>query len=397
MDTKEQIEDIRLDELDYSETRTRAALSEVAVNEYAEMLRAGIKLDPPVVFRTADGRLHPSSGEHRKEAHKAAGKDVMRCVVREGTKWNAIYTGILDNQKHGVRITAADKRHIVCTVLRERSDYSDNKIAHLCGVDGKTVGKYRSELEATKEIPQTEERVGRDDRTRRVGRQDAEPAAQPSVTPPAASTGCPGCGGEWINDGEGERFCPDCNTVHPDNPRSDPDASSPAFSLPKFGMDQVAYTANANDDFAEVVAQHNGRLRVIVYQMGRVKERAKERDVPVSPNNTDAVTWALKDMGFIQEAPWELDRLRPEYDDPNYEPPPHVPTPMYQQWAEDHAVLEFLFQKRELPKRGNLKFWGEVDKLLGKVRRGNGNEFTYDNYVEFCDKWDAKFPVNVAA
>jgi DNA-binding transcriptional regulator YhcF (GntR family) len=64
------------------------------------------------------------------------------------------------NQKHGLRRNRADKRLAVQQALLhpQGAGLSDREIARHCGVDHKTVGRVRSELEASGEIPRITER-----------------------------------------------------------------------------------------------------------------------------------------------------------------------------------------------------------------------------------------------
>src|SRR4051812_10725073 len=60
-------------------TQARTGNNEDTVADYAERIRAGKELPPPVVFRDADGKLWLADGFHRVEAHarnKARGVEV---------------------------------------------------------------------------------------------------------------------------------------------------------------------------------------------------------------------------------------------------------------------------------------------------------------------------------
>src|SRR4051794_40618994 len=113
---------IRLDKLDYSQTQTRAAVDEKAIDDYAQLLRDGVQLEPALVFKDNDG-LYPATGKHRAEAYRKLGRREMPCIIRRGGRFGAIEAGIVDNLKHqGVRISIADKRHNIDLVLRERPE-----------------------------------------------------------------------------------------------------------------------------------------------------------------------------------------------------------------------------------------------------------------------------------
>src|SRR5689334_3576782 len=101
---------LKLDLLDYSLTRTRAGLQESAIAEYEQMIRDGMTLEPALVYKAPDGKLFPATGEHRKEAYGRAGMQAMPCMIKPGSRWDAICEGIKDN-RHGAKLTTADKRH----------------------------------------------------------------------------------------------------------------------------------------------------------------------------------------------------------------------------------------------------------------------------------------------
>lgn len=148
--------------------QTRKKLNPEAINDYAEVIKAGGTLDPPVLFD--DGKdFWLSAGHHRMAAYKMAGQTRMPCIVKHGSKWDAIAFGIKDDLAHkGERLSNADKRNAVEMVLKEKPEMSDRAVAELCGVNDKTVGRYRTNLQSTAEIPQLANRVGKDGRTRDV-------------------------------------------------------------------------------------------------------------------------------------------------------------------------------------------------------------------------------------
>jgi hypothetical protein len=146
-------------------TQTRANQSQEAIDEYAELIRDGGELDAAIVYSDGE-KYHRATGGHRLEAYRAAGRSTMPCIVRQGTRWDAIQEGIKDNQRHrGVRLTNADKAHNVRLVLKEHPEMGDNAIADLVGVSHNTVSKYRHEMEETGQIDKSSHRVGRDGRT----------------------------------------------------------------------------------------------------------------------------------------------------------------------------------------------------------------------------------------
>lgn len=58
-------------------------------------------------------------------------------------------------------LTVAQRRELAARLLREDACQTDRKVASAVGCDHKTVGKVRSELASTGEIPSSEETIGR--------------------------------------------------------------------------------------------------------------------------------------------------------------------------------------------------------------------------------------------
>src|SRR5262245_18524304 len=150
---------LALDLLGNDATQTRAELRQQAINEYADKLREGDVLDPAIAYQ--DGcDYFLSAGFHRREAYRAAGKKEMPCIVRKGSKWDAIQAGIQDNSKHvGERLTRNDKRHIVRLILELQPAMSDRQIADLAQVSHGTVGRIRENLVSTGQIDQLDKRT----------------------------------------------------------------------------------------------------------------------------------------------------------------------------------------------------------------------------------------------
>jgi hypothetical protein len=223
---KSEVVMIRLGELDTTTVKTRVELSPEAIDEYAANVVKGIEMPPGKVVEI-DGRKVLVGGLHRLRALQRAGRQEMACLVSTGTKWDALATGIADNATHGVRLSMKDRRHNIGLLLKERPKASDSDIAAVAHADPKTVKSVRDELEATKEIPRTDERVGRDGRTRKVPQREQQPAEK--------STGYPACQHEWENDGHGSRYCAKCNAPHPGDV-SDGDGTAAAVNAPAEGQ-----------------------------------------------------------------------------------------------------------------------------------------------------------------
>lgn len=182
------LRDLRLD----GDTQARAGLDDETVADYADKIRAGVALPPPVAF--FDGsRYWLADGFHRAEATRKVGASSMDVEVRKGTREDAIWFACGANQGHGLRRTNADKRRAVEMALRLKPESTNRAIAEHVGVDDKTVAAVRSQLESTAEVPQSPKRTGRDGRTTSTGSDAKKKAArerkaqEPAPAPVAAS------------------------------------------------------------------------------------------------------------------------------------------------------------------------------------------------------------------
>ncbi len=157
------LDKIRID----GDTQPRAGISTSLVADYAEAMEAGNADFPPAVvfFDGADYWL--ADGFHRWHAANKNDLDGIYCEIHNGTVDDARWYSYSANQTHGQRRSNADKEKAVKAALLhpKGAGMSDTSIAEHVGVDVKTVGKYRSELVSTMEIPESTSRQGRDGRT----------------------------------------------------------------------------------------------------------------------------------------------------------------------------------------------------------------------------------------
>ena len=134
--------------------QSRAETNDDLVDEYASMMRDGVQFDPAQGVRDEAGQTFIWDGLHRAEAAKLA-EVLLLIEVRPGTQRDAEWLALSANQKHGLRRSRKDKQRVVRSALLHPygANLSDREIARHCGVDHKTVGKVRAELETTGEIP----------------------------------------------------------------------------------------------------------------------------------------------------------------------------------------------------------------------------------------------------
>lgn len=146
--------------------QSRAEVDLDLVEEYAGMMADGVGFDPCDAI-TDGSRVYIWDGFHRGEAAKKSGT-LLLVRQRPGTHEEAQWLALAANQKHGLKRSNADKQKIVRLALLHPAGakLSDRQIAQHCGVNDKTVGKIRAEMESTAEIPQLETRIGADGRER---------------------------------------------------------------------------------------------------------------------------------------------------------------------------------------------------------------------------------------
>lgn len=142
-------------------TQSRVEIDTDVVADYAEAVKAGIEFPPITVYHDgADYWL--ADGFHRFHAHKQAGKASIAAEVMTGTAREAILHSLGANGTHGLRRTNADKRKAALTMLAdaEWAEWSDRKIAEVCGVSNTFVSNLRKpEKVSTVDTPAAEKVV----------------------------------------------------------------------------------------------------------------------------------------------------------------------------------------------------------------------------------------------
>jgi len=143
------LNNIRLD----GGTQTRARINEEVIEEYAVDMKAGSAFPPLIVFH--DGKNYwLADGFHRWGAAKNLEIDSIECDVRQGTLEDAQWFSYAANRANGMRRTNDDKVRAVKSALRHcKGERGDREISRHVGVTQPTVGKYRTELEASGDVP----------------------------------------------------------------------------------------------------------------------------------------------------------------------------------------------------------------------------------------------------
>jgi hypothetical protein len=132
-------------------TQPRAAVRKDVTEEYAELMRSGVKFPPLVVFH--DGEIYwLADGFHRiSAALQTFPNDPIEVEVIQGTLSEAQWYSFGVNRSHGLRRTNEDKERAVRSALAHPNcqGFSDAAIAEHVGVHRNTVLKIRRESMAT--------------------------------------------------------------------------------------------------------------------------------------------------------------------------------------------------------------------------------------------------------
>lgn len=229
------------------------ALDQEAVLDYAAHID---DLPPMVVFKIPgeDGYLL-AAGFHRIAAHRLAGATHGRVIVREGSRADAAEYADLDNLRHGLQLSRAERREVIRRQLKRHPDWSDVRLASACFTTDKTVRSVREALEQTSEIPRLDVLVGADgiERPRTVSRPTPPPEPPPAPLPepvevvadeagePEAgvcarcigSKVCQTCKGTGMDPRDKHSYCPECGPNGADGrcPACVDDAAGPEQDL----------------------------------------------------------------------------------------------------------------------------------------------------------------------
>lgn len=171
----------------------RKSINGKVVKEYAEIFDV---LPPLTVFH--DGKTFwLADGFHRHSAAKSIGREQVLCVVKEGTKRDAILFACGANSTHGLRRSNEDKRRAVECLLKDEewSQWSDRRIAEVAGVSHTTVATLRNSIEdqlANFASSNDSARVGADGRRRRLpSKKSSKPQSDPPKADPPEPTDPP--------------------------------------------------------------------------------------------------------------------------------------------------------------------------------------------------------------
>jgi ParB-like chromosome segregation protein Spo0J len=133
--------------------------------EQVEQLMALGGAWPPILVSREDG--HVVDGAHRVAAARRLGLARLEAEYFDGTPEEAFIEFVRRNVAHGLSLTLAERKQAAERVLRAHPIWSDRRVAELCALSPKTVGRLRTGCpSASAPHSDTEVREGRDRRVR---------------------------------------------------------------------------------------------------------------------------------------------------------------------------------------------------------------------------------------
>jgi uncharacterized ParB-like nuclease family protein len=141
-------------------TQPRAGLDPQHVEDLIQALTDGATL--PAIDVMFDGTFYwLFDGYHRTEAHERLGRTKIFANVHQGEQADAQWASYAANKAHGLKRSNEDKKRQVLAALRHAKapTFSNREIARHIGVDEGTIRYYRTQMEASAEIPQITERT----------------------------------------------------------------------------------------------------------------------------------------------------------------------------------------------------------------------------------------------
>jgi len=133
-------------------TQHRIATDANIVQEYAELMRAGVAF-PPVDVRFDGGDYWLSDGFQRIDAARLADLAEIRVAIRPGTREDAQWDSFAANATHGVRRSAAETEKIVQTALQHpnAARLSNVQLAKHLHVSESTVRRCREKPSSSRD------------------------------------------------------------------------------------------------------------------------------------------------------------------------------------------------------------------------------------------------------
>lgn len=192
-------------------TQCRVSINEEAVEDYAELIlnsNGEWPLGSIIVFH--DGSEYfVADGFHRTLAAHRAKRGSVPCEVHAGTATDARIFGMTANDRHGLRMSRADKRSCVEWLLDQKGKRTQTEVADIAGVSRRTVAMIAADRKP--KIVQTSQT------SEGVSSSEPSPPKMQTPTAPTATVVCPHCQIDLTANEQfserivfGEYMCPEC-------------------------------------------------------------------------------------------------------------------------------------------------------------------------------------------
>ncbi|HET6741269.1 MAG TPA: ParB N-terminal domain-containing protein [Kribbella sp.] len=116
---------------------------------------------PPIVVHAETRRV--IDGEHRVEAARRRGDTTIAVLWFHGDEQVAFVLAVEANNSHGLPLSLADRRAAAVRIFTAFPQWSDRRLAAVCGLSASTVAQLRRRLQAA---DGAEPRIGRDGKIR---------------------------------------------------------------------------------------------------------------------------------------------------------------------------------------------------------------------------------------
>lgn len=137
---------------------------ELLDEEHARTLAEADADLPPIVVQSTTLRV--IDGGHRVLAAKMSGRKSIPAILFGGDDEEAFVEAVRRNISHGKPLSMKEREHAAVRLLASHPDWSDRRLADICGLSPKTLARYRQC--STADSPQLESREGRDGKRRPV-------------------------------------------------------------------------------------------------------------------------------------------------------------------------------------------------------------------------------------
>jgi hypothetical protein len=176
-------------------TQSRLAINEEVVEDYSEIVEGSKQwpFDEIDVFHDGSDYL-VADGFHRTLGAKRAKRASIPCRVHKGTAIDARIFGMTANDRHGLRMSRADKRSCVEWLLDNQPKMTQADVAEKSGVNPRTVRRIVADrkpsvLDKNRTLSYSSDKV--DDSISEKGRSGGEVSTS-SATTPASTAPEPG-------------------------------------------------------------------------------------------------------------------------------------------------------------------------------------------------------------